>query len=89
MQPLPTAKRICREDVFGRGLKWKKVRYARALKRAASRLVFNRGERGAPFRKHLWAYKTVLAILRRIEQEKIEEAMAKLSTANDFPKKAR
>jgi len=37
----------------------------------------------------LWAYKTVLAILRRIEQEKSEEAMAKLSTANDFPKNAR
>jgi len=60
MQPLPTAKRICREDVFGRGLKWKKVRYARALKRAAELPVFIRGLRGAPFRNHYWAYKTVV-----------------------------
>lgn len=85
MQPLPTAKRIHRE-MGGNRRSWEKVRYARALKRAAASRAFIYGQRGAPFRNHLWAYKGVLVMLRRIEEWKVEEAMAKLSTANYFPK---
>jgi hypothetical protein len=56
MQPLPTAKRIAKEDVFGKGLDWIKVRRNRARKLAQMRSEIygfpGKGFRGEPYRNH-------------------------------------